>query len=338
MADNLAAFRHLAGRPEFDAEKIVLVGIGIGGVDACLAAVLEEKVAGAASVDAATMRDWAVNVAPGEQHFFDIMPYLPTMPEGVDLDCLYAAMAPRPLAVVGLKKGWPKTGFEQVAATAAAVYGIEQAEDALLSLSPRQMTDELQSSLPKGVHRQLVAAARTLVPTPPNPGSVGSPAVLASRGAVDSAVGLVWIVAEMGGYDQEFAVDGYELQSWSFFNDNGAAQKGHVITPLLFEQEGNTFVLTGIGKTRTNEGTGKQTFPFEPIAGTAAVGEGYFFGWHTGDAAGKTNSGTVEFGDAPDARMVILAPAGSGIQVGQKFQHSAQYARQYSITASAKKK
>ena len=38
----------------------------------------------------------------------------------------------------------------------------------------------------------------------------------------------------MDGYDQEFFGQGYRLRSWSFFNDNGDAQKGRLITPLIF--------------------------------------------------------------------------------------------------------
>lgn len=341
VAEDLAAFRHLAGRKEVDAAKIVAVGLGLGGVDACLAAALEERIAGAASVDATTVRDWAATVAPGELRFFHLMPYLPGILQRTDLDLLYAAVVPRPLAVVRLKDGWPRSGYDQVVATTSRVYRLEHAGDALLALGPRDMTEELEAAMPEGIPKQLVAAARTLVPTPPQPGIVGTPDGLKSRQTTDSASGLVWVVDELGGYDQEFFGEGYTLETWAFFNDNGDAQKGRLITPLIFKQEGDKYVLTGVGTTRTNDGSGLQRFPFEPVAGTAAVGDGTFFGWHTGDRQGANNPGVAEFEDAPDSRMIILTAdggmEGQKLAPGGTYRIQSQYPRQYSIMAESKK-
>ena len=195
---------------------------------------------------------------------------------------------------------------------------------------------------PEGVQRQLVAAARALVPAPPTPGIVGTVEGLKSRATSDSASGLIWLVAEMNGYEQEFVMDGYQLQTWSFFNDNGAAQKGLAITPLVFKKEGDNYKLTGVGTTRTNAGTGLQTFPFEPVEGTADVGEDSFFGWHTGDGRGRTNRGVVEFQDAPDCRMVILtatgAMEGQRLKIGANYRLQSQFPRRYSVMAVAKEK
>jgi dienelactone hydrolase len=341
VRDNLAAFRYLASRPDVDPARIIIAGIGIGGVDACLAAVLEERIAAVASIDATTIRDWAVNATPGELHFFHIMPYLPGMGAAADLDAFYAALAPRPLMLVQLKDGWPRTGFEQVAATASAVYKLEQAEKALLALGPRDVTEELEAAAPEGIHKQLITAARTLVPTPPQIGIVGSLDGLKSRQTVDSASGLIWIVAEQNGYEQEFAGTGYQLDSWSFFNNNGDAQKGRAITPLVFKQDGDRYQLTAIGKTEVVAGTGLHTFAFEPLAGVASVGDGYFFGWYDGNAEGQPNAGVVEFEDARDAMMIILTAdgqmGGQKLQLDGTYRMQSQYRRHYSIMAVSKK-
>jgi len=341
VAENLAAFRYLASRAEVDAAQIVLAGAGLGGVDACLAALLEERIAGVAAVDLTTWRDWSLHVAPGELHFFHVMPYLPSLLSVTDLDCAYAALAPRPSVIVRLTEGWPRSGFEQVAARSAAVYGLLQAEDALQTLGPRDLTDEREAAAPAGVRKQLLATARTLVPTPPTPGLVGTLDELKSRATVDSAAGLIWLVAEMSGYEQEFAGDGYRLQTWSFFNDNRDSQKGRALTPLIFRKQGAGYELTGIGKARTNAGTGLQTFEFEPTAGTDEVGDGYFFGWYDGDAAGSPNSGVVEFGPVPDARMTILTGDGQmsdqRVQLGRTYRTQSEFPRQYSIMAVSKK-
>jgi len=341
VAENLAAFRHLAARSEVDAANIVAAGLGTGGVDACLAAVLEGQIAGAASIDATTIRDWAVNVAPSELHFFHIMPYLPSLLTKTDLDCLYAAIAPRPLLAVRLKSGWPRSGFEQLAATTSAVYKLQQAEKALLVLGPRDVTEELEASMPEGIQKHLFSAARTLVPTPPKPGIVGNVDGLTSRQTADSASGLIWIVAEMDGYDQELTVSGYQLDAWSFFNDNGNSQKGRVITPLLFKKQDAKYELMGIGTTRTNAGTGAQSFPFELVQGSDVVDEGCFFGWHTGDLEGNYNPGVAEFQDSPDALMIILTAdgqmSGQKLKVGATYRLQSQYRRRYSVMAASKK-
>jgi dienelactone hydrolase len=341
VQDNVAAFHCLAGRDEVDAENIVIAGVGLGGVDACLAAVAQPKIAGVASVDATTMRDWLTNVAPDELRFFHIMPFLPAMLDAFDLDLCYGVVAPRPLLLVRQKDGWPRSGFEQVAATASGYYKLSQAEKELLVLGPRDVTEDLEAKTPAGIQKALVSAARTLLPTPPQAGVVGTVDQLRSRTNVDSAVGLIWIVAEMSGYDQEFVDEGYTLQSWSFFNDNGAAEKGRVITPLIFRKEGDKYVLTGIGKTRTNEGTGVQPHEFEAAEGTGIVGENHFFGWHTGDCDGQNNPGVVEYQDVPDARMIILTADGQMNNqkpaVGDTYRLQSQYPRQYSVMAVSKK-
>jgi len=341
VAEDLAAFRHLASRSDIDASQIVVAGLGVGGVDASMAALLEERIAGVAAVDVTTLRDWAVNVAPRELHFFHLMPYLPSLLTVTDLDCVYAAVAPRPLVLVRLTDGWPRSGFEQVAARATSVFQLHNAADALLALGPRDVSEELEAATPPGVRKHLIAAARTLVPTPPTPGLVGTPDALKSRATVDSASGLIWLIAEMSGYDQELAGSGYRLTTWSFFNDNGNAQNGRAVTPLIFRKEGEGYVLTGVGKTRTNAGAGLQTFEFEPVAGTDEVGDGYYFGWYDGDAAGEPNAGVVEFEDAPDARMVILTAdgqmGGQRVQAGKPYRIQSEFRRQYSITAASKK-
>lgn len=341
VAEDLAAFRHLASRSEIDPAQIVVAGVGLGSLDAAIAALVEERIAGVAAVDVTTLRDWAVNVAPRELHFFHLMPYLPSLADVTDWDCVYAAIAPRPLVIVRLTDGWPRSGFDRVAERAASVVPLHDAADSLLALGPRDVSEELEAAAPAGVLKHLIAAARTLVPAPPTPGLVGTPDVLKSRATVDSAAGLIWLVAETSGYDQELAGSGYRLTTWSFFNDNADAQKGRAVTPLIFRREGDGYQLTGVGKTRTNAGTGLQTFEFEPAAGTDEVGDGYYFGWYDGDAAGPPNAGVVEFEDAPDARMVILTAdgqmGGQRVQVGKPYRPQSEFRRQYSITAASKK-
>jgi hypothetical protein len=341
VMEDLAAVRYLAGRPEVDAQRIVTAGLGLGAIDAGLAAVLEQRVSGVAAVDVTTMRDWVSTVAPDAIHFFHMMPFLPSTLEESDVDLLLATLAPRPLLIARLKDGWPRSGFDQCVSTASAIYSLGQAADALLALGPRDATEDLQMSLPDGVERQLVTVARALLPTPPQPGLVGNPQGLRARGSVDSAAGLVWIVAEMDGYDQEFVDGGYVLRNWSFFNDNGDAQKAHVVTPLILKQQGDRYELVGIGTTRRNERTGLQTFDFELVEGTDEVGEGCFFGWHTGQPGGQGNPGVIEYDAASDCRMVILTAdgemSGQQLRIGASYRVQSQFPRRYSVMAVSQK-
>ena len=296
-----------------------------------------DRSAGAACVDVTTFRDWADNLAPEQLNFSRVMPYLPSMLTVTDLDYCFAALAPRPLLIAQLIDGWPESGYEQVKAMTTHAYGLQQSEDALIQLGPRGVSKEQVDKMPEGVTKLLVAAARALMPAPPTPGVVGTPERLRSRKVVDSAGGIVWIVRQIDGYDQQFVDGGYRLDTWSFFNDNGAAQQGRVITPLIFRKEEDRYVLTGIGKTRENIGAGLQTFPFEPVEGTDQVGAGCYFGWHTGDLEGHRNAGVAEFDDAPRDRMTILTLGGGlsnqKIAPGETYRVQSEYPRAYSIHA-----
>ena len=340
VADNLAAFRYLASRDEIAPDRIVTAGQGIGAIDACLAALLEERIAGVAAIDVTTFRDWAQTVAPERLALSQIMPYLPSMLKTTDLDYCFAAVAPRPLVIARLVDGWDKSGFEQIEQTATTVCGLYES-DSLIALGPRGVTQDRLDGTSDDLHKQLLTSVQAIMPAPPTPGVVGTTEGLRSRQTVDSAVGIVWIVAQMSGFDQQFVDDGYRLETVSFFNDNGAAQQGRVITPVIFQKQGDRYQLTGIGTTRTNTGTGLQTFPFEAVQGSDAVGEGYYFGWHTGDPSGSQNPGLVEFEDSPRHLMTILTLDGQ--LSGQKlvlegtYREQSSYPRAYSIQAVSKR-
>jgi hypothetical protein len=281
-------------------------------------------------------------VAPEEVSFVHVMPYLPGMLAVADLDYFIAAIAPRPLVLARLKAGWPKSGFDQAVATAAAVYRLTGDQKALTALGRRDPIEERIAHSPEGVPKQVLAVAQAILPPPPIPGVVGTREGLRSRDTVDSASGIVWIVGPVGGEEQEFCDGGYHLQTWSFFNDNAAAERGRAITPLVFKREGDLYKLAGIGKTRINAGTGLQTFPFEASQGSDRVGAGYLFGFYTGDPAGKPNAGVVEYNDDPQHQMIILTlDGGLGDQkvlLGQAYREQSRWPRAYSIQAVSQRK
>lgn len=165
VADDLAACRYLASRPEVEGRKILIAGLGIGGVDACMASLLEPRIAGTAAIGATTFRDWAILAAPAVNSFEIIMPYLPSMLTKTDLDYCYAALAPRPLLVIrsGDRNLWPEAGFAHVEAMAGAVYRLVGAEKEFRAV-------EVQNLAPKGepmdIQGHLRLAAMALLASP----------------------------------------------------------------------------------------------------------------------------------------------------------------------------
>ncbi len=336
VADDLAAFRYLAAQPEVDKQQIVIAGSGLGGIDACLAALLEPKIAGVASVDVTTVRDWAENTAPSLIEFTHPMPYLPDLLTVTDLDYLFAAIAPRPLLIARLADG-PTAGFQQIAERTAEVYGLLGAEKSLLTVGSNGLALAVRKSLPPGVQRQIADAAVELLPEPHAPGILGTVEGLQSRPTTDTTAGIIWIVCRIDGYEGAFLDGGYRLKTWSFFNDNGTAQQGRAVTPLIFKQQGSAYRLIAVGKTRTNDGDGLQPFEFEPVEGTDAVEAGCYFGWHSGDLAGNVNAGVVEYGDDPRCTMTILTAdgqtGGQKIVAGKTYRMHLQLPRRYSVLA-----
>jgi dienelactone hydrolase len=336
VIDNLAAVEHLASREEVDGERIVIAGLDVGAVDAALAAALDERIGAASCLDPMTYEVWAAEEAPEALYYLGAIPYLPKMIGHVDTAALVAAVAPRPLVAVLDKAEGSEAAFAQITESARQVFELLGSKSALQVLTVREMNEGIEQSAEAGLPRQAVAAARALSPEPPAPGLVGTVDGLKSRGSVDSAEGLVWLLDTVARYKQRFVEGGYEVREWSFYNDNKQAQAGRVITPLIFKKVDDRYEITGIGKTRSNDGSGLQTFPFEAMHGSAEVGREYFFGWHTGDGAGKTNPGVVEYDQAADSQATILGGSGA-LNVGQRLGVRNSYPRIYSIQAASKK-
>ena len=98
--DDLRAVQYLAGREDIDRRRIALIGLGVGGIDAAIAAALDGRVAAVAAVGATTVGDWAKEVAPKSG---SVRPHLSRAAQhgaATDLQYIYSAVAPRPLLLV----------------------------------------------------------------------------------------------------------------------------------------------------------------------------------------------------------------------------------------------
>jgi hypothetical protein len=93
---------------------------------------------------------------------------------------------------------------------------------------------------------------------------VGSP--LEPRPISDSSSGVVLI------YRGDGPVQGPGvLDAWRFYDANSLNGR---VTPLLFEVEGDTLILVGVGTSRVSAASGVQQHPFAPIAGTDQLSPG----------------------------------------------------------------
>jgi dienelactone hydrolase len=137
--DDLSCLEYLAGREDVDKRSILIAGLGIGGADAAMTAVLDERIAAVAAVGAITVRDWAVTVAPRLGQFDRIMPYLPGIATKTDLQYVYAAVAPRPLLLVDGtdRANWPEVAYQRVRKQAEQVFALYGAAEKL-TLTPAQ--------------------------------------------------------------------------------------------------------------------------------------------------------------------------------------------------------
>lgn len=82
------------------------------------------------------------------------------------------------------------------------------------------------------------------------------------------------------------------LTSWSFFSNR--PDIALPVTPFLATRTGtDTFNIISIGTTRTNAGTGIQSFDFGATIGTPTVDSNTFFGFHSGTVNTGTN-GAIE--------------------------------------------
>jgi dienelactone hydrolase len=124
--DDLAAVRAIAGRTDVADARPAIIGLGIGGIDAAIAAALDQRIAALGVVGAITVRDWSECVAPNVNGFDRIMPYLSELTERTDWQWVYCAAAPRPLLLVDGtdRANWSAAGYVQVRKTAEQAYGL----------------------------------------------------------------------------------------------------------------------------------------------------------------------------------------------------------------------
>jgi len=148
---------------------------------------------------------------------------------------------------------------------------------------------------------------------------------LQDRATTDGASGSIFVFPEI-----PFTRDGRVL-TWSFFSNKGG-MVGWTLTPLLFRKVGSTYEITGIGETRTNAGTGEQSFGFDVTAGNDVVRAGaHYFGFKDGSNA-SDNRGVIEWDNNTSDTIVWFGGGHAGdLSVGNAFTPNLTLKRTYSV-------
>ncbi len=176
-----------------------------------------------------------------------------------------------------------------------------------------------------GALRGPIGFDRTDPSTPSEAGETVGPEVI-RRASSDFSLGSIVVLKS-----QPFTTTG-EVASWSFYSETT-----RTITPLVFRSVGDEYQIVGIGRTRTSDGTGMQTFAFELQSGSANVdGSGYFFGFKDGDNANNV-AGVVRWASSPDDEVHRYnGPLSGKMVVGQALTGGVSFRRAYSVQATTR--
>ncbi|MEX2186527.1 MAG: PEP-CTERM sorting domain-containing protein [Pirellulales bacterium] len=156
--------------------------------------------------------------------------------------------------------------------------------------------------------------------------TIGNPVI--DRPTVDGAVGSLFVMS-----GNPFTAAG-SVDSWSFFNNNFVPPPPKQITPLIVEDVGGTFAITGIGQTRTSTGVGAQQYDFDLVAGSAEVGPGRFLAWKDG-GNGTDNTGVAPFNENLGQSVKWFGATHTTFSAGENLGAGQAFPRTYSISATS---
>lgn len=149
VADVSACVDAVAGFPELDESRVFVVGDTIGGVVGLMAAALDDRISGIATVAAAS--PWRTSNAEYEtlrnlSHFHGFLPRLglfSSNPAGapVDLPEIMAAVAPRPQLIIAPALDWHSdpTATRQATQDVQRIYEVTNAGDSLRVSRPQEI-------------------------------------------------------------------------------------------------------------------------------------------------------------------------------------------------------
>lgn len=119
--------------------------------------------------------------------------------------------------------------------------------------------------------------------------TIGNPIV--DRSTIDTCNGCSFALST------PFTTSG-QLTAWSFWAD----VTGLSLTPLIYQNTGSNFVITGIGTTVTVSALGAQTYAFGLQSGSDLVDANFYFGYRDGTTV-AANTGTIPFTDSASGAL-----------------------------------
>jgi len=125
-------------------------------------------------------------------------------------------------------------------------------------------------------------------------------------------------------------LSGYPVIEWAFYDND---TEGLQVTPLLLEKVGSSFIVRGIGETRTSTGRGEQHYMFDLVDGTDVVGVDYYFGWKDGSLTAD-NTGVIDWSDSGssvDGIRYFSTGHANNLYAGRDLGGGTFYGRDYSF-------
>lgn len=168
-------------------------------------------------------------------------------------------------------------------------------------------------------HRFAFAVVALLLAQPAAAVTIGND--LVDRSLHDGASGSIF-------FAWEDAVSG-SVGTWGFFDNDFA---GREITPVIMKAVGNQYVITGIGTTRTSDGSGAQTHSFDVVSGDGNLGIGEVFGWKDG-GNGTNNPGVPEYDNGGGETVTWHGGGQTSFATGDALNIAGNFGRTYSIMA-----
>ncbi|MCU0979306.1 MAG: PA14 domain-containing protein, partial [Pirellulaceae bacterium] len=122
---------------------------------------------------------------------------------------------------------------------------------------------------------------------------------------------------------------------WSAFGGNFTAGTTRDVTPVIFELNAEGwYVITGIGTTRTLRPNEGREFDFGLVAGSDAVGSGYFLGWKDGSPTAD-NAGAIGYltGGGPVRFLGSIQGAAGNVEVSVAMKSLRNDSKTYAVNA-----
>ncbi|HEY4634626.1 MAG TPA: hypothetical protein VIH00_11990, partial [Candidatus Limnocylindrales bacterium] len=155
---------------------------------------------------------------------------------------------------------------------------------------------------------------------------------LTQRSTFDGAIGSLFVG---DAFAQAGRITRWALTSGPFSDNPATTADDRYVTPVIFKDAGDgRFQITGIGTARRIAADASQSFDFGLVAGSDAVGPGYFLGWKDGTVAAE-NGGAISFDFGGDTVRWFGSGQGSAqnVAVGRTLAPVNVFSRTYSVEA-----